>query len=338
MTIDLRSDTVTKPSKAMMEAMMSAPVGDDVFAEDPTIIELENYVANLFGHEAALFCPSGTMTNQIGINVQTKPGEEILCDYHSHIYHYETGGIASNSGVQIKLLQGDRGRINSQLIEQNINGDYDWNAKTTLVSIENTINKAGGSFYTLQQLKDISNTCKKNNLKLHLDGARIFNAIIEAHYSPKEVGHLVDSISICLSKGLGAPVGSLLIGNKDLVKQARRKRKSMGGGMRQAGILAAGGIYALHHNIEKLIEDHRRAKDIANILKTCAYVENILPVDTNILIFDLANTISFTSFQEKLLVHNIKISQFGPKTVRMVTHLDFTDEMLSTLLNVLKSM
>jgi threonine aldolase len=337
MIIDLRSDTVTKPSKEMMEAMLNAKVGDDVFAEDPTVIELENYIANLFGHEAALFCPSGTMTNQIGIKVHTNPGEEILCDYHSHIYHYETGGVASNSGVQIKLLHGDRGRINPSLIEQNINSDYDWNAKTSLVSIENTVNKAGGSFYTLQQLKDISNTCKKNNLKLHLDGARIFNAIIEAHYSPKEIGSLVNSISVCLSKGLGAPVGSLLIGNKDFIKQARRRRKSMGGGMRQAGILAAAGIYALHHNIEKLIEDHRRAKDIANVLKSCAYVENILPVDTNILIFDLATTVSFPSFQEKLLAHNIKISQFGPKTVRMVTHLDFNDDMLNTLLNVLKS-
>jgi threonine aldolase len=337
MIIDLRSDTVTKPSKEMMEAMLNAKVGDDVFAEDPTVIELENYIANLFGHEAALFCPSGTMTNQIGIKVHTNSGEEILCDYHSHIYHYETGGVASNSGVQIKLLHGDRGRINPQLIEQNINGDFDWNAKTSLVSIENTVNKAGGSFYTLQQLKDISNTCKKNHLKLHLDGARIFNAIIEAHYSPKEIGGLVDSISVCLSKGLGAPVGSLLIGNKDFIKQARRRRKSMGGGMRQAGILAAAGIYALHHNIEKLIEDHRRAKDIANTLKACAFVENILPVDTNILIFDLASNISFPSFQEKLLAHNIKISQFGPKTARMVTHLDFNDDMLNTLLGVLKS-
>lgn len=223
------------------------------------------------------------------------------------------------------------------MIESHINADYDWNAKTSLVSIENTINKAGGSFYTLQQLKDISNTCKKNNLKLHLDGARIFNAIIEAHYSPKEIGTLVDSISVCLSKGLGAPIGSLLIGNKAFIKQARRKRKAMGGGMRQAGLLAAAGIFALQHNIEKLIEDHRRAKEIANTLKNCAFVENILPVDTNILIFDLNSTISFTAFQEKLLLQNIKISQFGPKTVRMVTHLDFNDEMLCLLLNTLKS-
>jgi threonine aldolase len=337
MIIDLRSDTVTKPSKGMLEAMLNADLGDDVFGEDPTTSALENYIAELFGHEAALFCPSGTMANQIAINVQTRPGDEVLCDYHSHIYHYETGGIASNSGVQIKLLQGDRGRINSQLIEQNINGDYDWNAKTTLVAIENTINKAGGSFYTLQQLKEISSTCKKNNLKLHLDGARIFNAIIEAHYSPKEVGALVDSISVCLSKGLGAPVGSLLLGTKDFIKQARRKRKSMGGGMRQVGLIAAAGAYALHHNIEKLIEDHRRAKAIAEILKTCSFVESILPVDTNIIIFDLNTTLSFQNFQEKLIENNIKISQFGPKTARMVTHLDFNDEMLEVLSKVLKS-
>jgi threonine aldolase len=321
----------------MLEAMLQANLGDDVFGEDPTVIELENYIAQLFGHEAALFCPSGTMANQIAINVQTRPGDEVLCDYHSHIYHYETGGIASNSGVQLKLLQGDRGRINSQLIESHINGDFDWNAKTSLVAIENTINKAGGSFYTFQQLKDISHTCKKNNLKLHLDGARIFNAIIEAHYSPKEIGSLVDSISVCLSKGLGAPIGSLLIGTKDFIKQARRKRKAMGGGMRQAGLLAAAGSYALHHNIEKLIEDHRRAKDIAEILKTCSFVESILPVDTNIIIFDLNTTLSFESFQEKLIENNIKISQFGPKTARMVTHLDFNDEMFEVLSKVLKS-
>jgi threonine aldolase len=337
MLIDLRSDTVTKPSKEMMEAMMSAKLGDDVFAEDPTVIELENYIANLFGHEAALFCPSGTMTNQIAINVHTNPGEEILCDYHAHIYHYETGGVASNSGVQVKLLQGDRGRISPQLIEANINGDYDWNAKTSLVSIENTVNKAGGSYYTLQQLKDITNCAKKHQLKLHLDGARIFNAIIEAHYSPKEIGHLFDSISVCLSKGLGAPVGSLLLGKTEFIKQARRKRKAMGGGMRQAGMLAAAGLYALHNNIEKLIKDHQRAKEIASVLNQCRYVDKILPVESNIIIFDLSNHLSYETFAEKLKSKNILVSQFGKNTVRMVTHLDFTDEMLDALISVLKS-
>jgi threonine aldolase len=337
MIIDLRSDTVTKPSKAMLDAMMIAPLGDDVFVEDPTIIELENYTAQLFGHEAALFCPSGTMTNQIAIKVYTQPGDEILCDYHSHIYHYETGGVASNSGAQIKLLYGDRGRINPKLIEDNINGAYDWNANTALVSIENTINKAGGSYYQLQELKDISHTCRKNNLPLHLDGARIFNAIIEAHYSPKEIGSLVDSISICLSKGLGAPVGSLLIGSKTFIQKARRRRKAMGGGMRQAGILAAAGMYAIRNNVEKLVADHQRAKAIGDTLNQLSYVENMLPIDTNIIIFDLKKELAFSDFQNKLLEKNIKVSQFGPQTVRMVTHLDFTDDMLEKLISILKS-
>lgn len=337
MIIDLRSDTVTKPTKAMMEAMMKAPLGDDVFGEDPTVIELENKAASLFGKEAGLFCPSGTMTNQIAIKVHTQPGDEVLCDVNSHIYNYEGGGISFNSGVQAKLIQGDRGRITAAQIEQNINGDFDWLTKTTLVSLENTVNRAGGSYYTLDMIKPIQKLCADKKLNFHLDGARIFNAITETKENPKDMGALFDSISICLSKGLGTPAGSVLIGTKDFIKKARRVRKVFGGGMRQAGILAAAGIYALENNVTRLKEDHVRAKKIEGILKSLPYVTSILPVDTNIVIFDIDSKISGAEFEKKLLENNIKIAAFGKQTIRFVTHMDFNDEMLEKTEQVLKS-
>lgn len=338
MIIDLRSDTVTKPSKAMLDAMFSAPVGDDVFNEDPTIIALEEKAAALFNHEAGLFCPSGTMTNQIAIKCHTRPGDELLCDVNSHIYNYEGGGISSNSGVQAKLIQGDRGRITAEQIEQNINADYDWLAHTSLVCLENTVNKAGGSFYDLDTIKKIKQLCEQKKLPLHLDGARIFNAIVETNYTTHDIGHQFDSISICLSKGLGAPVGSLLLGSKDFIKNARRMRKSFGGGMRQAGFLAAAGIFALDHNINRLKEDHLRAKQIEKVLKTLPYVESALPVDTNIIIFNLTEKYTAVTFEEALKPFHIKLSAFGKQTIRFVTHLDFTDEMLDNLLVVLKKL
>ena len=262
MIIDLRSDTVTKPNKAMMDAMMSAEVGDDVFNEDPTVLKLEQKLANMFGHEAGLFCPSGTMTNQIAINVHTKPGDEVICDVNSHIYNYEGGGVAKNSGVQAKLLIGDRGRLKLDQIKDNINASYDWLTRTGLVELENTVNKAGGSYYTLKDIKGISEFCRASNIKLHLDGARIFNALVETKESAKDHGALFDSVSVCLSKGLGTPSGSVLLGNTEFIRQSRRVRKVFGGGMRQVGFLAAAGIYALDHNIERLTEDHKRAKHI----------------------------------------------------------------------------
>lgn len=337
MNIDLRSDTVTKPSKAMLEAMMNAPLGDDVFGEDPTVIELEKKAASLFGKEAGLFCPSGTMTNQIAIKVHTQPGDEVLCDMNSHIYNYEGGGISFNSGVQAKLIQGDRGRITAQQIEQNINGDFDWLTKTSLVSLENTVNRAGGSYYTLDMIKPIQKLCADKKLNFHLDGARIFNAITETKERTQDIGSLFDSISICLSKGLGTPAGSVLIGTKDFIKKARRVRKVFGGGMRQAGILAAAGIYALDNNVTRLKEDHARAKKIEGVLKSLPYVNSILPVDTNIVIFDIDSKISGTDFEKKLLENNIKISAFGKQTIRFVTHMDFNDDMLEKTEQVLKS-
>jgi threonine aldolase len=336
MIIDLRSDTVTVPSKGMMDAMMSAHVGDDVFAEDPTVSLLEKKIALMFNKESALFCPSGTMTNQIAIKCHTQPGDELLCDVNSHIYNYEGGGISSNSGVQAKLLQGDRGRITANLIGENINGNYDWLAKTSLVCLENTVNRAGGSYYQFDEILKISTLCKEKQLGLHLDGARLFNALVETKESTIDVGNAFDSISICLSKGLGAPVGSLLLGTTDFIKKARRVRKVFGGGMRQAGFLAAAGIYALDNNVNRLTEDHQRAKHIETILTGLPYVESSLPVDTNIIIFNLSPNLQFEVFESKLKEQGIKMSAFGKQTVRFVTHLDFTDDMLTKLESVLK--
>jgi threonine aldolase len=337
--IDLRSDTVTKPSKAMLEAMMKAPVGDDVFNEDPTVIELENYAAGLFGKEAALLCPSGTMTNQIAIKAHTQPGDEVICDVNSHIYNYEGGGISFNSGVQARLITGDEGRLSPALIEPCINGDFDWLTQTTLVSLENTVNRAGGSFYTKDQIRPIYELCRDRNLKLHLDGARIFNALIETKDTPREIGDYFNSVSICLSKGLGAPVGSLLLGDKLFIKKARRIRKVFGGGMRQAGIIAAAGLYALKNNVGRLKEDHLKAKKLEEDLKHLSCVESILPVYTNIIIFNLKkDVISGEQFERKLAEKNIKISAFGKQTIRFVTHLDYTDEMLSRTIEVLRAL
>lgn len=339
MLIDLRSDTVTRPTPAMLEAMMTAKVGDDVFNEDPTINELEAYAAKMFGMESALFCPSGTMTNQIAIKVHTQPGDELLCDVNSHIYNYEGGGISFNSGVQAKLINGNEGRLSVEIIEPLINPEADWLTRTSLVSLENTVNRAGGSFYTLDQIRPIQKLCAEKNLKLHLDGARLFNALVETNDRTEDYGKTFDSISICLSKGLGAPVGSFLLGKKDFIKQARRYRKVFGGGMRQAGFLAAAGLFALKNNINRLKEDHLKAKKIEETLKQVSYVESILPVYTNIIIFNLkADKYNGAEFEKKLAEKNIKIAAFGKQTIRFVTHLDFTDEMLEETIRVLQSL
>lgn len=338
MIIDLRSDTVTKPTRQMLEAMQAAEVGDDVFGEDPTVLALERKTADLFGKEAALFCPSGTMTNQIAIKCHTQPGDEVLCDVNSHIYNYEGGGIAFNSGVQAKLLQGNRGRLTARHIEENINPDHDWLTRTALVSLENTVNRAGGSYYDLSSIKEISALCKQKQLPLHLDGARIFNALAETGTTPQAIGKEFDSVSVCLSKGLGAPIGSLLLGTQDFVKRARRIRKVFGGGMRQAGYIAAAGIYALDHHIDRLKDDHRRAKTIETELQKLSFVESIMPADTNIVIFNLTEKYTAETFGEALNKQNIKVSAFGKNTVRFVTHLDFTDDMLQKLTEALRKL
>ncbi|MBK5286270.1 MAG: aminotransferase class I/II-fold pyridoxal phosphate-dependent enzyme [Bacteroidia bacterium] len=336
MLIDLRSDTVTRPTKEMLDAMMKAEVGDDVFNEDPTVIALENKIATMFGKEAALFCPSGTMCNQTAINIHTKPGDEVICDVSSHIYQYESGGVAANSGVQTKLLVGDRGRLSAKQIEESINLNFDWLTRTSLVSLENTANRAGGSVYTLEQMQEISDLCHAKKLNSHLDGARIFNALTVTGDKPRQVGELFDSVSICFSKGLGAPVGSALMGSKEFVASARRVRKRFGGGMRQAGYLAAACIFTLENNIARLKDDHQRASVIGKTLEKLPYVKGMLPVETNIIIFTLNEKLSSDVFVKKLAEHNIKAVAFGTQTIRFVTHLDFTDVMLQKTVDILK--
>ncbi len=335
--IDLRSDTVTKPTKSMLDAMFSANVGDDVFGDDPTVNELQQKAAVMFGMESALFCPSGTMTNQIAIKVHTKPGDEVICEQGSHVYRYEGGGIGFNSGSSVRLIQGDRGRITAQQVSENFNNPDDPHLPLSrLVVAENTANRGGGSCYDLSDLEAIREVCKEKGLEYHLDGARLFNALVKTGITPKQIGSLFDSVSICLSKGLGAPVGSLLLGSKDFIRQALRARKVFGGGMRQAGYLAGAGIYALDHHIERLNEDHDRAQVIGKTLNSCSFVKDVLPIETNIVIFTLQDDVKDTEFLHKLKENNIWAVGFGPQMIRMVTHLDFTDEMLEQLIRRLR--
>lgn len=336
--IDLRSDTVTRPTKGMLEAILAAHVGDDVFGEDPSVNQLEERTARMFGKEAGIYCPSGTMTNQIAIKAHTQPGDELICDTHAHIYINEAGGIAFNSGVQVKLLPGDQGRISSTQVAESINAPFDWLPRTSLVCLENTVNRAGGSYYALNSIKEISEVCKKNNLKLHLDGARIFNALAETGDSPEETAKYFDSVSICFSKGLGCPVGSVLVGDKEFIKKARRVRKVFGGGMRQAGFLAAAANFALDNNIKRLKDDHVRAKKIGEVLRSASYVDNLLPVTTNIIIFTLKDPMTAQEFVKKLSDKGVKGIAFGKKMVRFVTHLDFDDQQLEETLKALKAM
>lgn len=333
--INLISDTVTKPTPDMLRTMFEAEVGDDVFGEDPTVNALQQKAADMFGMEAALFCPSGTMTNQIAIAVHTSRLDEVICHEYSHIYQYETGGYAYNSGVGIKLLKGENGILNPKDVEASINDTQDWLAHSSLLVIENTSNKGGGSYYTIDDLKPFGKLCKEKGLKFHLDGARLFNALVETKDSTTAYGELFDTISICLSKGLGAPVGSLLLGDKKTITKARRLRKALGGGMRQAGYLAAAGLYALEHHIERLKIDNDRAKDLGKTLETLDYVEGVRPVQTNILIFDLKKKGSALDFIERLKEKGIIASPFGPETVRFVTHLEITDEMIEKTKEIL---
>jgi len=337
MIINLISDTITKPTPAMLDAMMSAAVGDDVFQGDPTVNALQEKLADLFGMEAALFCPSGTMTNQIAIHVHTDRLDEMICEKSSHVYQSETGGYAANSGIAVKLIDGDNGKITADQVRAAINPDYDWVPRSSLVVLENTCNFGGGCYYTNAEVAPISQLCRAQGMALHLDGARYFNAVVESRDNLKETGQLFDSISICLSKGLGAPVGSVLLGSQAFIKQARRVRKVRGGGMRQAGYLAAAGIYALDHHVERLRDDHLKAKRIAKVLETKPYVQNIRPVHTNILIFDVAAPYTADSYLSALKGKGIVAAAFGPQTVRFVTHLDITAEMMNQMIEVISN-
>lgn len=337
--IDLRSDTVTKPSKEMMEFMFSAPVGDDVFGEDPTINELEQFAASLFGKEAGLYCSSGTQTNQIAINVYCRPGDEVICSKEAHIYKYEGGGIAKNSGSSVKLLDGDRGRITASQVKEAINDvDNVHYPITSLVALEDTMNRGGGAIYSLEEIEKIKALCEREHLPLHLDGARVFNSLVETGVDYKEYGSCFDSISICLSKGLGAPVGSVLIGNKDFIKKARRVRKVYGGGMRQAGLIAAGGLFALKNNIELLKEDHKKAKVLEQVLNNLPLVESVLEVHTNIVVATLMDNVSVEKTVEQLKEKQVLAMPFGGQSIRMVTHLDLSNKDLDQVINALKSL
>lgn len=335
MTIDYRSDTVTRPGEGMLEAMFRARVGDDVFGEDPSINELEALSAEMFGMEAALFCPSGTMSNQIGIKCHTQPGDEVICDVSSHIYQYEGGGIAFNAGASVKLLSGDRGRVTADHIREGINADDVHKARTSLVSLENTSNRGGGSCYGLEQITRIRELCDEHGLKLHLDGARLFNALVAKGQDAKDYGRLFHSISICLNKGLGCPIGSVLLGPKDYMKKARRIRKVFGGGMRQGGYMAAAGVYALQNNIQRLAEDHDHALRIASALQEKSFVESILPVETNIIIFSVKSPHTSAALVATLKEKGILAYAIAPMQVRLVLHLDISPAMVEQTIRII---
>ena len=334
--IDLRSDTITTPTKDMLKAMMSAKVGDDVFEEDPTVNYLQEKVVKMFGMEGALFCPSGTMTNQIAMRILTHPQDEVLCHKDSHVYLYEGGGMAYNAMISPKLLSGKEGKITGKQIGENINSNDVHFPISKLVILENTMNKGGGSYYTLEEIQEIKKICDEYSLKLHLDGARVFNALEETKDNPKSYGKLFNTISVCFSKGLGAPIGSVLIGTNKLITKARRVRKVLGGGMRQAGYLAAACIYALDHNINRLKEDHVRAKEVGDALSRSVWVKNVYPVKTNIVIGEVSGCTE-QEFLKKLQKHNILAVPFGKQLVRFVTHLNFDDQQLDYVTRILPS-
>jgi threonine aldolase len=334
--IDLRSDTVTKPTPAMLEAMLGAKVGDDVYAEDPTANQLQEKMAEMFGMDKALFFPSGSMANQTAIKLHTQPGEQLICDKWAHVYNFEGGGVSFNSGVSCKLVDGERGMITTEQVEENINPpDFYHSPLTSLVCLENTTNKGGGACYDFREILKIREVCDKHGLGLHLDGARLFNALVETNDSPKDYGQVFDTISICLSKGLGTPVGSVLLGKEKIMEKALRIRKVLGGGMRQIGYLAAAGIYALDNHIAGLKDDHKRAKELGELLQKQSYISKVEPVETNIVIFYLAENVSDTEFLQKLKDKGILISSMGEGKLRIVTHLDYTEEMHEKFLGIL---
>ncbi|RAK63533.1 threonine aldolase family protein [Hymenobacter edaphi] len=335
--IDLRSDTVTRPTAAMLDAMFRAPVGDDVYEEDPTVRELEHEAARRFGLEAGLFCPSGTMTNQIAIKGHTEPLSEVVCEHTSHIYLWEVGGIAFHSGASVALLPGERGRLTAAQVAGAIRAENVHYPTTSLISLENTHNRGGGSCYEWAALTDIAELARRQGIPLHLDGARIFNALVATGQQSQEYGRLFDTISVCLSKGLGTPVGSVLLGSAAFIRKCKRIRKVMGGGWRQAGYLAAAGLYALEHHVERLADDHRRARQLAEALQAAPYVDFVLPAETNLVIFRLRDGLTEDAFLAHLATHGIKASAFGPQMVRFVTHLDVDDAAIGQVLAALQT-
>ncbi|QNM86108.1 PLP-dependent transferase [Polaribacter pectinis] len=338
MIIDLISDTVTKPTKDMLAAMMNAKVGDDVFKMDPTVNELQEKVAKMFGMEDALFFPSGTMANQAAIKLHTQPGDKLICDKYAHVYNYEGGGAAFNSGVTCKLIDGNRGMFTAAQLQEAVSGRNDIHVPfSSLVCIENTTNKGGGACWDFAELEKLQKISKENNLAFHLDGARLFNALVAKNETPQQYGQLFDTISICLSKGLGAPIGSILLGSKEHIAKALRIRKLFGGAMRQVGFLAAAAIYALDNHVERLAEDHKKAQEIGAVLKSVSYVTKVENIETNIIIFYVDEKIGADNFINKMKDKNILLTPMGEGRIRIVTHLDYTDEMHKILLSELKN-
>ncbi|NCO64506.1 MAG: threonine aldolase [Flavobacteriales bacterium] len=338
MTIDLRSDTVTKPTPPMLEAMMQAKVGDDVFSEDPTVNALEERISKMFGKSRALFFPSGTMANQTAIKLHTNPGEQVICDKYAHIYHYESGGASFNSGVSCRLLDGNSGMFTANQVKEAINPDAFYYSQTSLVEIENTTNKGGGACWDFKEILKIKEVCASNNLGFHLDGARLWNALVVKNETTQDYGKVFDTICVCLSKGLGCPVGSVLVGDETIMKNAIRVRKIFGGNMRQVGYLAAAGLYALDHHIDRLKEDHKKAKEIGSVLAQASYIKSVEPIETNIIIFELNAGIDENTFTKKLKDNNIHIIGMGGGKLRMVTHLDYTNTMHDYVLSTLKGL
>lgn len=336
--MDYRSDTFTKPPPGMLQAMLGAETGDDVFGEDITVNKLEAMMSELFGMEAALYCPSGTMSNQVAIKVHTLPGDEVICSALAHVYIYEGGGIAFNAGAQVRALEGDRGMISAQAIEAAINPDDVHKARTSLVCLENTSNRGGGCCYDWEEILRIKAVCSSHQLKLHLDGARLFNALLSTGQSAADYGATFDSISVCLNKGMGCPIGSVLMGSAAFIREARRVRKKFGGGMRQAGYMAATGIYALENHLHRLAEDHHHAKMIAGALLEKDFTGHMLPVETNILIFEVCREWTPVKFRDYLAREGIRVMAISPTQVRMVTHLDITPEMAEKTCAVIRSM
>ncbi|MFL1012917.1 threonine aldolase family protein [Flavisericum labens] len=338
MKIDLRSDTVTKPSRAMLDAMLQSEVGDDVFREDPTVNKLEAKIASSFGKEQALFFPSGTMANQTALKLHTQPGDQVICDKYAHIYNYESGGASFNSGVSCKLIDGNRGMFTAKQVVGAINPQDYYYSKTSLVEIENTTNKGGGACWDFNEILKIKTVCNERNLGFHLDGARLWHALVAKKETPMQYGEVFDTISVCLSKGLGCPVGSVLIGDSQIMENAIRIRKVFGGNMRQAGYLAAAGLYALDNNIERLAEDHKKAKEIGDVLANLSFIKNMDSIETNIVIFELNDDVDENAFVQKLADKSIYIISMGGCKLRMVTHMDYTDSMHEKMLKALNQL
>ncbi len=339
MIIDLRSDTVTKPSKGMLEAMLNAQVGDDVYKEDPTVNALEERIAKMFGKPKALFFPTGSMANQAAIKLHTNPGEQVICDKYAHVYNYEGGGASFNSGVSCRLIDGDRGMFTANQVVESINPpDFYHSPLTSLVAVENTTNKGGGACWDFEEIKKIRTICDDHDLGYHLDGARLWNALVAKGETAAQYGDLFDTISVCLSKGLGCPIGSVLVGNEDIMQGAIRIRKIFGGGMRQVGYLAAAGLYALDHHVERLAIDHSKAQEIGAVLSNLSMIKVVEPIETNIIIFEVQPDVNETAFVQQLADANIHIIGMGGGKLRIVTHLDYTDAMHDKLLGILQSM